>query len=63
MNYGILFDVSDFWHLPDMLNNGASEMTSVTHEMTIMVLVETNGTFSEDGVLLMSSLEEAKVVV
>ena len=33
---GFLLDVSDFWHLPDTLNDGVGEMTGVAIEVTIV---------------------------
>ena len=63
MNNGILFDVSDLWHLPDTLNDGVGETTSVALEVTVVDLADTNGTFDEEGVFLMSGLEEVEMVV
>lgn len=63
MNNGILLDVGDFWHLPDALNDGVGETTGVALEVTVVDLADTNGTLDEEGVFLVSGLEEVEVVV
>jgi hypothetical protein len=60
---GILFDVGDLWHLPDPLDDGVGETTSVSLEVTVVDLTDANGTVSEKRVFLVSALKEVEVVV
>ena len=63
MNNGVLFDVSDLWHLPDPLDDGVGETTSATLEVTVVDLADTNGTVGEKWIFFVSSLEEVEMVV
>ena len=63
MNNGVLFDVSDLWHLPDPLDDGVGETASVALEVTIVDLVDANKTVGEKRTLFVSSLEEVEMVV
>ena len=63
MNNGVLFDVSDLWHLPDPLDDGVGETASVALEVTVIDLADPNGTVGEKRTLFMSSLEEVEMVV
>ena len=56
-------NASDFWHLPDTLNNEVSETTGVVLEVIIVDVADTNGTLNGKGVFLMSGLEEIEIVV
>jgi len=60
---GVLFDVSNLWHLPDPLDDGVGETTGVALEVTIVDLADTNGTVGEKRIFFMSSLEEVEMVV
>ena len=63
MNNGVLLDVSNLWHLPDSLDDGIGETTSVTLEVTVVHLADIKGPVGEKGVSLVNGLEEAEVVV
>jgi hypothetical protein len=63
VNDGILFNVGDLWHLPDPLDDGVGETTSVSLEVTVVDLADANGTVSEKRVFVVSALEEVEVVV
>ena len=62
MNDGILFDVSNFWHLPDSSDDSVGETTGIAIEMSVIYLADTNGTISKKGVFLVSGLEEVEVI-
>ena len=63
MNNGVLFDVSNLWHLPDASDDGIGETASVVLEVTVVHLTDTNGTFSEKRVLFVGGLEEVEMIV
>lgn len=63
MNNGVLFNVSDLWHLPDSFDDGVGETTSVALEVTVVYLADANGPVNEKRVFLVSDLEEAEVTV
>ena len=56
-------DTSDFWHLPDTLNDKVNETTGVVLEVIIVDVADTNGTFNRKGVFLVRGLEEIEIVV
>ena len=62
VNDGILFDVSNFWHLPDSSDDSVGETTGIAIEMSVIYLADTNGTISKKGVFLVSGLEEVEVI-
>ena len=62
MNNGILFSISDFWRLPDMLHDGVSETAGMVLEVIIVDLAGTNRTFNK-GVFLVNGLEEFEMAV
>lgn len=59
---GDLSDISNNWHLSDTLRDGVSA-TSVALQVTVVYLTDTNELVGEEGVLVMSGLEEVEVVV
>ena len=63
MNNGVLFDVCNIRHLPDSLDDGIGETTSVSFEVTVVYLADTDGSVGEKRVFLVSGLEEVEVVV
>ena len=63
MYNGILFDISDFWHIPDTLDDGVSETTGVAFDGGCCGLGWINGTFNKEGVFLVSSLEEVEMII
>ena len=62
MYNGISFDVSDFWHLPDTLNDGVGKTTGAVLKVAVIGLVGVGGTLSKEGVFLVSGLEEVYTV-
>ena len=62
MDDGILFDISNLQHLHNTLDDGISETTRVTLEMTVVHLTDTNGSVSEERVFFVSGLKEVEVV-
>ena len=56
-------DASNFWHLPDTLNDEVGETTGVVLEVIVVDVADTNGTFNGKGVFLVSGLEEIEIVV
>jgi len=63
VNNGVLFDVSNLWHLPDSFDDGVGETTSVALEVTVVYLADANGPVSEKRIFLVSDLEEVEMVV
>ena len=63
MDNRVLFDVSNLWHLPDPLDDSVGETTSVTLEVTVVDLADTNGAVGEERILFVSGLEEVEMVV
>ena len=63
MYNGILFDISDFWHIPDTLHDKVGETAGVAFEGDCCGLGWTNGTFNKEGVTLVSGLEEVEMIV
>ena len=63
MNDGVLFDVRDFRHLPDPLNDGVGETAGVALEVTVVDLADANRAIDEEGVFIVSGLEEVEMVV
>ena len=58
-----MLDISNLRHLPDPLNDGIGETTSVALEMAVVYLADADGPVSEKRVFLVSALEEVEVVV
>ena len=63
MSDGILFYVSNLWHLPDSFDDGVGKTTGVAIEMSVIYLADTNETISNKGVFLVSGLEEVEVII
>ena len=63
MDDGILFDVSNFRHLPNTSDDGIGETTRVALEVTVVHLTDTNGSVGEERVFFVSGLKEVEVVV
>lgn len=64
MNDGTLFDASNLWHLPDSLDDGVCETTSVANKISVVIYRgDTNGPISKKRVLLASGQEEVEVAV
>ena len=62
VNNGVLFDISNLRHLSDTLNDGVGETASVAFEVTVVHLTNTDGSIGEEGVFLVSGLEEVEMV-
>ena len=63
MNNGVLFNVGNFWHLPDALDNGVGEAASVALEMSVVHLADTGRTLSERRILFVGGLEEVEMTI
>ena len=63
MNNGVLLDVGNLRHLPDPLDDGLGETTSVALQVTIVHLADPNGSVGGKRVLLVGGLEEIEMVV
>ena len=63
MDNGVLFDISNLWHLSDPSDDGVGETTDVSLEVTVVCLTGADGSFSEKRILFMSGLEEVEMVV
>ena len=63
MNNGVLLDVGNLWHLPDPLDDGVGETTSVALHVTVVHLADPNGTVGGKRILLVGGLEEVEMVV
>jgi len=60
---GVLLNISDLWHLPDPLDDGVGETTSVALHVTVVHLADPNGTVGGKRILLVGGLEEVEMVV
>jgi len=63
VNNGVLLNVGNLWHLPDPLNDGLGETTSIALQVTVVHLADAGGSVDGKRVLLMGGLEEVEMVV
>jgi hypothetical protein len=60
---GVLLDISNLRHLSDTLDDCVGETASVSLEVTVVNLADTNGSIDEKRIFLVSGLKEVEVVV
>ena len=63
MNNRIFFDVGNFWHLPNALDDGVGEATNIAFEMSVVYPADTSGTLSEKRILFVGGLEEVEMII
>ena len=58
-----MFEIGNLRHLSDTLNDGVGETASVAFEVTVVHLTNTDESINEEGVVLVSGLEEVGMAV